>query len=302
MLKRILKPYASAIVAGASILAIHGTAEAAQLVVNDGDVLVGFYSINSDGISVGPNTYIQNIGAGSFWRENTTSFVSIANIGTELGSTFWTNWWEPNAGATVRMVVFGGNLNLDNPTTVSGDTPNTVYISRPRESFTSTTTPAVINNGVFFDTVIGMRDAQISSTVPNTASNNGVLVPTSATSDITESLPPISGSFWGLGVETRSTLGTGNIGTGTGGYTVEAATDLYRVLFGDSLDGSEDLTAGGAGVAPSSATAYNGQYIGTITLGQDGTLRVDSVPEPSTALLAIVGLAGLAFRSRKRKA
>ena len=102
-------------------------------------------------------------------------------------------------------------------------------------------------------------------------------------------LPSTTGSTWTSNNDGSSSFtlaGTveGNVGAGASG----TALDLYRIL---------NTTSG----ASPTGTVGVGSWEGTFTISNGGVVgfAVAAVPEPSRALLAGLGLAGVAFRRRR---
>lgn len=274
--------------------------EAQTLTVSEGDLLVGFYMLNSAGTGVEANTYVFNLGAASVFRENTLSFSNslgnLGNIGDDLDTAFGAGWQD---SSRLRWGIFGGVSSGGG--TVSGDPIRTVYYSQGLSSFSpdSTTNPATTggNHGTLSNAVTAaMTGANGQATGDNA---HGAIVSSSATNNYASFLPPLSGTYFGIGVNPLGSFGAGTIGTSSsdGGYGVEGALDMYRIL---GTTSGADLTAG---LSTGNAALRSGQYIGTLTLDSAGNLRMDAVPEPSTyALMAIAGIAILIFRRRRTAA
>jgi len=270
----------------------------AQIVVNQGDLLLGFYQ--NLGASAGANTYIYNLGKGSDWLNNTSTLASIKNINADLTLAFGSGW---ASDATLRMSVIGG---FDGSNSSAGlDPARTIYFSSGiTGSFTphSTTTPTMISavRSTVSNNIGANYLANMNAEPLGGATDGGAIVPTSNPNDLAQYSIPTAASYFGAtGLNPNASLGSGNLGTGTGGYTVEAAVDLYRIL--NTTTGA-DLTAG---LSAGNAVVGTGQYIATFTLASDGQVRMDTlaVPEPSTyALLGLAGVAFLAVRRRGAKA
>ena len=264
----------------------------AQITVAQGDILLGFYQ--NQGASAGANTYIYNLGKGSDWLSNTNTLVSVVNINADLTLAFGSGWADD---ATLRMSVIGG---FDGSSSSAGlDPTRTIYFSNGiTGSFTarSTATPTLISavrtttsNNIGANYLANMNAEPLGG-----ATDGGAIVPTSNPNDLAQYSIPTAASYFGAtGLNPNASLGGGNLGTGTGGYTVEAAVDLYRIL--NTATGAT-LTAG---LSAGNAVVGTGQYIGSFTLSSTGDVRMDAVPEPAT--YALLGLAGVAFMAVLRR-
>lgn len=274
--------------------------EAQTLTVSQGSLMLGFYTYDSQTNSVGSNTYVFNLGSAAAFRENTLSFSdslgNLGNIGADLTSAFGENWQE---NSQLRWGIFGASSTL--PTVQNGDTTRTVYFSTALSSFDpgSTTAPTTSSSSAHTLISNAVNDLYTSSNGKTAGTNpNGAIIQTTIANDITDKVPPTALTYFN-GIENPfGSFGAGSIGSSTsdGGYDVEAALDMYRIL--NNLTNA-DLTSG----LGETAGLRSGQYIGTLTIDSDGNLRMDAVPEPSTyALMAIAGIALLIFRRRRTAA
>ena len=101
----------------------------------------------------------------------------------------------------------------------------------------------------------------------------GAKVATSANNNYAAFLPPLSTTSFGISPSPNSAFGPGTIGS-AGSYQVEAALDVYRLIFTTT---GADLTAG---LSAGDAVVRNGQYIGTFTIDAAGNVRMDR-PAPA---------------------
>lgn len=247
---------------------------AQSLVVNNGDLLMGFYEISESGTSVSQDTYVLNLGQASVWRETETVPTLVTNIKTDLDATF--PGWAENS--RLRMAVVGTVIDTT-ASPLSGDPARTVYFSRGATTFTDNATETFslsTNQMGAVSTQIkgfsGAMNGQASASNPN-----GAIVSTSENLNFSSFLPPASTTHFGISINPFAAFGTGTIGS-TDTYQVEAAVDVYRLLF--STTGA-DLTAG---QTPGDAVARTGQYIGTFTIDSAGNVRIDA-PEPVAGTL-----------------
>jgi hypothetical protein len=97
-----------------------------------------------------------------------------------------------------------------------------------------------------------------------------------------------SGSTWSTQNGTNSFGFTGSVEGNFGNGTAGTVLDLYRIL---------NTTSG----ASPTGTIGLGSWEGSFTINDSGVVgfAVTAVPEPSRALLAGLGLAGIAFRRRR---
>lgn len=245
--------------------------KAAPITVNQGDILLSFYQ--NLGTSAGPTTYIVNLGAGSDFFNNPGGFSLIANLNDELTSAFGAGWANDS---TLKMGLVGG---FQNGSSSAEDPARTLYMSKGLSTFAPGTTTAPSMADALHRTVAtNLADTYLSAMngVDDGGAEDGAIVPISVIGDYSQFNPPAN-SYFGSGININASFGAGVIGTGTGGYSVEAALDLYRMVYQGSTD-----------------------YAGTFTIDSDGNLRFDAVPEPSTyALIAIAGLAWMFIRRRK---
>jgi MYXO-CTERM domain-containing protein len=255
--------------------------------LENGFLAVAFYQVSSG--SVQANTLIYDLGNANVFRENTSSGLvntintglASANLGTQLSTAFGSNWAD---AGTVRWMIFGSNQAA-----VNGDSSRTTYLSNidPNTSITSSSVRAAIANDIntFRNTF-----QNITSTQGNA---DAAQDPISRNLSIDEFVPPnatgpATGLYFLQSQNLTKTLGNGTNGSGSAGSSL----NVYRVL--NSSTGSPDLTSGfGSGNAALGVP----QFIGTFALSSSGNLSV--IPEPSAALLGLVGAMGLVLRRRR---
>ena len=240
-------------------------AAAQTITVAPGNLLMGFYEVSAEGTGVGSNTYVLNLGPGATWRENTATTVSVGNIKADLDAAFSPGW----ASNPLLRVGIVGVVGPTDPLT-SGDPARTVYFSQGAASFASgATTPVVLSSSQ-----MGTASTQIKTFSvemngkPSAANPAGTMVATSSNNNYAAFLPPLSTTSFGISPSPNTPFGPGTIGS-AGSYQVEAALDVYRLIF--STTGA-DLTAG---LTPGDAVVRNGQYIGTFTIDAAGNVRMD---------------------------
>ncbi|MEZ5327619.1 MAG: hypothetical protein R3F19_21445 [Verrucomicrobiales bacterium] len=234
--------------------------------VNPGDLLLGFFQLNSEGVGVEANTCIVNLGPGSTWRENTATTVAFGNINADLQNAFGAGWFDnPNVRCGIVGVV-----GATEPAT-NGDPSRTTYYSQGASAFTpGSTTPVTLSSsqrGSLSTKLLTFKGA--TNGRPSGTNAAAAVIGTSENSNFASFQPPLATTYFGIGASPLASFGAGTIGSAEG-YNVEAALDVYRILH--STNGA-DLTAG---LSTGDATVGQGQYIGTFTIDSAGEVRLDT--------------------------
>lgn len=252
--------------------------------LDNGFLAVAFYQVSSG--SVQANTLIYDLGAASLYRENSVAAsvstintgLASANLGTELTNAFGANWAD---AGTVRWMIVGSNQ-----TAVNSDPSRTFYLSNmdPSTSFTSSSVRAAIANNI-------NTFRSPFQNITSTANADAAQDPISRANSIDEFVPPNNtinpNTYFTQSQNITKTLGNGTVGSGSAGSTL----NVYRVI--SATTGGADLTSGFGGTA----AVGTPQFIGTFALSSTGNLSV--IPEPSAALLGLVGAMGLVLRRRR---
>lgn len=276
--------------------------------LENGSLAIAFYQASAPN-SVGPNTYIFDLGQMNLYRENTANNVSVStvnsaisnNISADLDAAFGgaSGSWA-TSGLVHWMVIGAAEASAG---LISGDPARTFYLSQA----TTSTTPATafgtqaLSSGVRAQVAGGVSafEAGVSGATSG-ANANGTIIPISAIKSIDEYVNTVNNTnatpYFKQGQDITQILSANAYGTNLVG-----ALDVFRVLH--TATGA-DLTAG---LSAGNATVGNGQYIGTFTLDSSGNIgigNISAVPEPSGALaLGLIGtFAGLGYRSRRQKA
>jgi len=267
----------------------------------EGDLALAFYQVISGVVQ--SNTYVVNLGQASLYRENTQNNVSVStvnpgiassNIDADLDATFGAGW--ANDGTVFWLLVggvsSGGTPDPFFPGTqpTSGDPARTTYFSKARASLNSNSnapgstvsgTLSSTNRGFFTTNVISFLSGSskgIDGFETNTATSGAnvaaAILPKSNANSVDEFLPPAIATHFGVGAtyNPRQALDAGPI-TGTAG--VEGALDLYRIIHTTT---GADLTAG---ASTGNAAVGVAQFVGTITLADNGDLKIASLPSSS---------------------
>jgi hypothetical protein len=242
-----------------------------------GDLLLGFRATSGQGST---SNLLVNIGqADTVYRDAVANIASVVDIGTLLDATYGTNW---ETRADLFWGVVGVRSNASSGAAVDGDPVRTLYATRaqsgtPEAGVSGNSTPWNVSGGTTRSTiannitgVLGTYDA-FSTAVTNTAVVSST-----------------SGSTWSTQNGTNSFGFTGSVEGNFGNGTAGTVLDLYRILNSTS------------GASPT-GTIGLGSWEGSFTINDSGVVgfAVTAVPEPSRALLAGLGLAGIAFRRRR---
>lgn len=241
-----------------------------------GDLLLGFRASGGTGSAT---NLIVNLGqADTVYRDALANITNVVDIGTLLTSTYGSGW---DTRADLFWGIVGVRTASNIGSAVDGDPVRTNYVTAAQTTVnpgTQSSTAWEISNGT--------ARAGVSSAIETFAGNYNAF-----SADVTNTalLPSATGSTWTSnndGANSFTIAGTieGNFGNGASG----TALDLYRIL---------DRTSG----ANPTGTVGVGSFEGTFTINNSGVVgfAVTAVPEPSRALLAGFGLAGIAFRRRR---
>jgi hypothetical protein len=228
-----------------------------------GDLLLGFRALSGTGTAI---NYVVNIGQASAYRDGGVSgTIAIGDIATDLVATYGSNWYSRT---DLQWAVIGSPSNTS---TVSGDPSKTVYYTIP--------------NG---DSSSGLA---MGSTLRGTASTNMVGLERGATGFSSTQYTDSVNSAYAKFVSTATPSDWAsymNGGDNVGGRTVDF----------DAISEVEGIPATTLGLYRSS-TSSAGTYLGSFSLGSDGSLSFASVPEPSS--VALTAIAALAAASRRRR-
>lgn len=282
---------------------------AAPLAVNQADLMLALYRVNDTDDGVDPDSVILNLGQVSTWRENTARTVLVGNIAEALEEAFGVGWEE---NAKIRLVVAGSIPNSDangNALNINGDPGRTIYLSKALASFTASPATAPVNTaftlsasniGTVAGRISDIRIAMNGTFEANPGNSNAAVVsPAAGVGTFAADLPPVSQTYFGAGIDPLTSIKAAasvndpdTIGTGTGGYPVEAAVELFRMIPGTS---GADLTVG---LQSGDAVTRRAQFIGNFTLDTSGNVRFDtpavSAPAGYSAWADAKGLAGAA--------
>lgn len=241
-----------------------------------GDLLLGFRASGGTGSAT---NLIVNLGqADTVYRDAVANITSVVDIGTLLTSTYGAGW---DTRSDLFWGVVGVRSNSSIGAAVDGDPVRTNYVTAAQTSVSPGT-----QQSSAWNLTIAQQRTDLANAIFGLAGNYDAFS-TAVTN--TALLPAGTGSTWSTnndGTSSFTLAGTveGNFGAGASG----TALDLYRIL---------NATSG----ANPTGTVGLGSYEGTFTISNAGVVgfAVTAVPEPSRALLAGLGLAGIAFRRRR---
>jgi hypothetical protein len=233
-----------------------------------GDLIAAFFE-SSGPTTVGPNTYVFNLGSGAALREGT--LTGSWNINSDMIAAFGADWATTNTVRWAVVSVIGSTDPLTN-----GDPARTNYFSAGDNfTFSSGVRGTVATQVRSFLTPI------IAGLPENGAVNGGAIYASASPNSVTSFLPPTSTTNFGTSVSPILGLVSGS----------SSEQDVYRVLH--TLTGA-DLTAA---ATPGNAVTGASQFVGSFSLSQTGQLSV--VPEPGSFALASIVLGSFALRRRR---
>ncbi len=246
-----------------------------------GDLLLGFHASGGTGAS---STYVVNLGqADTIYRDATGNISSIIDIGSALTAIYGADW---STRSDLSWGIAGVRSNAATGAVVDGDPVKTSYVSAAQTMIspgTQQSTEWVVPGSTTRATIANnISDVQAAfAAAAGYGGTNGNLTAEIFTSVDNSWEDKNTGmDSFGLGDTIEGNFGAGASGT---------ALDLYRIL-------NTNTGANPTGIVGT------GSYEGTFTISSDGVVSfsVGAVPEPSRAILAGAGLAGLMLRRRRR--
>lgn len=258
-------------------LAVFATSAKAAFTFTNGDLILGFQATGGQGSN--QNVFF-NLGSGTTLRDG-GGFGNLGNINTTMSLVFGNNWSDRTD------LHFGvvGNLNyaptsgIGSAPPVNGDPSRTFYVSRATDSaggsilwsgYTSTALGTAGGALQGMETMILGLNTEADGTAILNQSNQ----PTAWSNGWTTFNPTPGSSFNTFSGGIQQAFGTAD----------NAYLDIQRIL----------ATTSGANP---SGTAGVGSVVGTLIIGDNGSLTM--VPEPSSALLAASACGLVAFRRRR---
>ena len=243
-----------------------------------GDLLLGFRAGANPGSAT---NLIVNLGqADTVYRDAVSNNPSVADISALLTSTYGAGW---DTRADLFWGVVGVRTASNIGSAVDGDPVRTNYISRAQ----STYSPGTQQSSAWDLSAAGQVRTDLANAIVGFATNYNNF---SAAVTNTALLPAGSGSTWTSNNDGNNSFGlAGTIEANFAAGAASTGLDLYRVL-----DRSGGNPTGPIGT---------GTYEGTFTISPAGIVgfSATAVPEPSRALLAGLGFAGILFRRRRAK-
>jgi hypothetical protein len=286
----ITNKYLLTMLAVAGIIGAASSVKAATVV--NGDLLLGFRVTGGTGagtdliVRAGPSG-AAGIGNAVTFRDATADIANVVDVGAELTAIFGADWatradlsWGVigvrSASSTGSGLAGNGNTPGRSPfigIAQSSSTPGTQSSAAP-EAANGTARSALSN------AINGINVAFAGGTDTGVSAAEAIYLSSTALGGYTEQ----QGNFFTLagGTEVSNASGIDNTGL-----------DLYWIL--NTNTGALDN-----GVAVTS-TVGQGIWQGSFQIDGSGVVsfNVGAVPEPSRALLAGLGLAGIAFRRRR---
>lgn len=248
----------------------------AALTVVPGDLLMGFAKVNAGGTGYQGSTYVYNLGPSVNFRQAGSPSGPIDNINTDLAATFGAGWANDTS---IRWGIVGVVGATD--ATTNGDPARTTYFSQDYLGSARGSAAIVLSSSQRGSLSTNLRSffTQKNGIPENGAVDGGAIYSVSGVNSFSSFLPPSTATSFGVGINPLTAMSAGPT----------AGLDVYRTLHtatGAALNSSFD----------SDAVVGTGQYVGTFTLSDSGSLNF--VPEPSVGILAL--LASMAGLRRRR--
>jgi hypothetical protein len=236
-------------------------------VPTDGDVFIGFRATSGNGSGI---SYVVNLGQYSQFSGQaagtTVNLSGIGDIGSDLVTLFGAGW---NNSANVKWGIFGRN---DLGTV-------TLYSSR-EQSTVGTTGPAW---GARSQTQRQATSSRVGTVIFGTNGYNGLESTLNSTVAVVQN-NAVNGNPNQASYAYQVTSGATDFGTTSGWNDIEG--DFGSGVAGTALDLFRTSSAGV-------------DTPGFFTIGSGGALSFTAVPEPSAALLGVVGIFALLTRRRR---
>ena len=274
----------------AGILVAASSVNAASIV--NGDLLLGFRVTGGTGagtdliVRAGPSG-TAGIGNAVTFRDASTNIASVVDVGAELAAIYGAGW---ATRADLSWGVVGvRSATASNGTAVNGQTPGrSPFIGIAQSS----SNPATQSSAAPDLSAAASLRTNISNEANTINTNFAATADTGVSSAEAIYLSSSLGGGWTDRQSTYFTLPGGTEASNASGID-NTGLDLYWIT--NTNTGAQD---NGAAVT---STIGQGIYQGSFQISDAGVVsfNVTAVPEPSRALLAGLGLAGIAFRRRR---
>jgi hypothetical protein len=289
-------------VAVAALFATTGTSQAQNTNHVNGDLVLFFQ--NPGGTTGDDQQFFASLGnTATVFRQayvSQTNIYNFLNIGTQLNSTYGTNW----ANVTTLHGGLGGVWSASTGSVLQNTDPSrSIYSSMARGSVG---TPGVANSSqLTFGTLTDMTTASTAIIVQNNIFETGATTKiasiTNGVGTTIGGINPAGGSSWNLTVGAPGVQQQGsasNFGTFDTINNVQFMWDIYRSQARNAVSGQFG----------NGDPLRDGLFLGTMVLTTAGDLSfvTTAIPEPGTwvagAVAALVLGAGSYLRSRRRAA
>jgi hypothetical protein len=246
----------------ANLLALSSSSQGAAYLA--GDLLMGVRATGGQGIGT---TYVVNIGQASGYRDATTfGAVSVpGNFTQDLATIFGANWY---ARTDLQRGIAG---TPSNSVTVGGDEAATMYASKSQTipgdpGGAAPTIAGLAARTAVSTTMIGMQQGFAAYAASGNSSAGTIQLDTDSND---------WRSYMASGGDSSRTTGNRDFG---GFANIEGSVTQQLSLF--RLNGPDNV----------------GTFEGSFSLNQGG---LTFIPEPTSSMLAALGVIGLAFRRRR---
>ena len=263
-----------------------GTSIAASTFI-DGDLILGFQASGGEGS--GKNVFF-NLGSAVALRDGTSMGIK-GNINSTLASAYGPTWY------TRTDVYFGVIANGSAGEATDTEVPDyaAAVLGDPNSTFYVSTATAIAGSGSLY--AAGAFSNSDLTNAGNTLINTENLLPT--LSDLTDGAAILDQSTDAQGWELGWTKYNPFV-QGIQGASYDTFSGGIQQNFGKGGNATyvdiQRVLATNTGANPTGVVG-GGTYEGTLAIGSDGTVSL--VPEPSSAMIAVVSIGAFILRRRR---